>query len=168
MDSKVREFIVQSAMIVNEKELEKVKAVTFEHIESLFAVKGAEYSKEVNRLENFLKGARSRGKTPEGMLLDMMYKHWLSIEKFIEELLEGIRHDPVQWFEKTDDIITYMILLKAIVKKRYEIEQFIDKKSEEQYGEGPAEKAFKEEDTDDVLKPRHTEPRIGTVYKKDE
>jgi hypothetical protein len=159
MDAKVKEFIVQSALIVDEKMLAKIKDLTFEHINSLLESKGEEYSQKVNRLENFLDGAAMDKETPEETLYGMVKKHWLSIMKFIREIPTGKRHDILQWIEKTDDIITYMILLKAMAIKRQEIEYAIDKKTKEQYGEGPAEKAFK-----DVLKKPHTEPRIGTVY----
>jgi hypothetical protein len=132
MDAKVKEFVVQSTMSVDEQRLEEIKENTFMHITSLLATKGAEYSKKVNRLENFLAGAAMDKTTPEKALYDMLKKHWLSIQKFVNEVGEGVRHDPVKWAEKTDDIITYCILLKALVIQRYEIERVIDKKANEQ------------------------------------
>jgi hypothetical protein len=125
MDPRVKEFVVQIALSADEKFIQEIKDITFRHIESLLATKGAEYSRKVNRLENFLAGASMDRTTPEKALYDMMKKHWLSIQKFTNELADGIRHDSVQWAEKTDDMITYLILLRAMVVKRQELETAI-------------------------------------------
>jgi hypothetical protein len=127
MDQGVKEFIVQRALSADDEFLEKVKMDTFVHIDNLLASKGEEYSTLVNRLENFLAGARMDKTTPEQALYDMMKKHW-----FVWEVITGKRHKSVTWSEKTDDIITYMILLKAMVIKRQEIESIINKREEEQ------------------------------------
>lgn len=132
MDREVKEFIVQRALSADEKFIEQIKDITFKHIDSLLSVKGEEYSQKVNRLENFLDGAAMDKETPEEALYGMVKKHWLSIKKFVREVPLGKRYDPVKWVEKTDDIITYMILLKVIVLKRYEVEDIIERKETEQ------------------------------------
>jgi hypothetical protein len=135
MDHGVKEFIVQRAMSADDKFLEEIKNNTFAHINDLLATKGEEYSLLTNRLENFLAGASMDRTTPEQALYDMMKKHWLSVQKFVWEVITGKRHSSVTWSEKTDDIITYCILLKAMVIKREEIEETIDKQTKVQADE---------------------------------
>ena len=132
MDREVKEFIVQRALSADEQFIEDVKESTFLHIDSLLATKGDEYSQKVNRLENFLDGAAMDKQTPEEALWGMLKKHILSIKKFIREVSTGKRYDPVKWAEKTDDIITYMILLKVMNIKRFEVETLISRKETEE------------------------------------
>ena len=121
-----KEFIVQQILRCNTGYLDGIKEMTFEHINELLATKGEEYSSTTNRFENFLEGARVEDKQPEYVLWYMMLKHWLSIAKFKRELNSNKRRPFAMWCEKIDDIITYLILLKAMVAKRAEAEDAVD------------------------------------------
>jgi len=118
-----RELITQHLLRASGFYIEGIKEMTFEHVGSLLGTKGAEYSSDVNRFENFLEGAKEDNITPEEQLRRMMKKHTLSVKKFIKEVETGKRRPVAQWDEKIDDIITYMILLKAITCKRAEVEE---------------------------------------------
>jgi hypothetical protein len=100
--------------------------MTFTHISELLATKGEEYSSNTNRFENFLDGARDEDTMPEYVLWFMMLKHWLSLKKFRRELNTDKRRPMAMWCEKIDDIITYLILLKAMVAKRIDAEEAVD------------------------------------------
>lgn len=125
------EYIVRQTMKANVEFITHVKDVTFKHISGLLDRKGNEYSNDENRFENFLEGADVENTTPEKVLWFFVLKHFLSIKKFIRETETPQRRPLSQWTEKIDDIITYMILLKAIVAKRQEIETEIRNKESE-------------------------------------
>lgn len=121
-----KEFIVRETLSADTKYIEKVKQDTFDHIDVLMKTKGAEYSTEVNRFENFIDTGRMEKETPEKALWGMMIKHWVSVRKFVRELITPQRRSYRTWCEKIDDIITYLILLKAMIRRRTHIEQVID------------------------------------------
>ena len=120
-----KEFIVQKVMSADTPFINSIKHITFSEVERLLERKGDEYSTQENRLENFLLAARSENITPEQALWNFMLKHVLSLKKFINEVDEGKRQDPMTWVEKTNDITTYLVLLRAMVYKRSEIEQAV-------------------------------------------
>ena len=124
MDTK--EFIVRQALSADTKFIEHTKQATFDHIDNLLATKGEEYSSNVNRFENFLVTSRMEDETPEESLWGMMIKHYVSLRKFVFELVTPKRRSPAKWDEKIDDMITYLILLKAMIRRRTQIEQVID------------------------------------------
>lgn len=121
-----KEFIVQQVLRCNTSYLDGIKEMTFTHINELLATKGEEYSSNTNRFENFLDGAREEDTQPEYVLWFMMLKHWLSLKKFRRELKTSIRRPLVMWSEKIDDMITYLILLKAMVAKRADAEEAVN------------------------------------------
>lgn len=125
-----KEFIVRETLSVDTKYLEGVKQRTFDHIDNLLDTKGGEYSSNTNRFENFLDAGRSENMQPERALWYMMLKHYISIRKFVMELVTPQRRSLEKWNEKIDDMITYLILLKAMIRRRTEIEQVVDAKKE--------------------------------------
>ncbi len=124
-----KEFIVTQTLSADTKYIEKVKQNTFDHIDKLLSTKGSEYSSKTNRFENFLDAGRCENIPPEHALWYMMLKHWISIHKFVFELVTPTRRSLEKWNEKIDDIITYLILLKAMIRRRTHIEQVIDAKA---------------------------------------
>jgi len=123
-----KEFIVTQTMSADTNYIGTVKQNTFDHIDKLLNTKGAEYSSKTNRFENFLDAGRAENMPPEHALWYMMLKHWISIHKFVFELVTPTRRSLEKWSEKIDDIITYLILLKAMIRRRTHIEQVVDAK----------------------------------------
>ena len=121
-----KEFIVTQTISADTEYIQTVKQNTFDHIDSLLATKGSEYSGKTNRFENFLDAGRSDNIQPERALWGMMLKHYISIRKFVFELVTDQRRSVDKWSEKIDDMITYLILLKAMIRRRTHIEQVID------------------------------------------
>ena len=121
-----KEFIVRETLSANTEYIETVKQTTFDHIDRLLATKGGEYSSKTNRFENFLDAGRSENMQPERALWYMMLKHYISIRKFVMELVTDKRRSVDKWAEKIDDMITYLILLKAMIRRRTHIEQVVD------------------------------------------
>lgn len=121
-----KEFIVRQTLSADTKYIETVKQNTFDSIDRLFRTKGAEYSSDTNRFENFLDAGRSENIPPEKALWYMMLKHYISIRKFVMELATDRRRSLDKWSEKIDDMITYLILLKAMIRRRTHIEQVVE------------------------------------------
>jgi hypothetical protein len=121
-----KEFIVTQSLSADTKYIEMVKQNTFDNIDKLLGTKGAEYSSKTNRFENFIDAGRSEDMQPERALWYMMLKHYISIHKFVMELVTDKRRSLAKWVEKIDDMITYLILLKAMIRRRTHIEQVVD------------------------------------------
>jgi hypothetical protein len=121
-----KEYVVRETMSADTKYIEFVKRTTFEHIDKLLATKGGEYSSKNNRFENFNDAGRTENMPPEKALWYMMLKHFISVRKFVMELVTPQRRSLDKWSEKIDDIITYLILLKAMIRRRTHIEQVVD------------------------------------------
>jgi hypothetical protein len=128
MDTK--EFIVRQTLKADSEFIEHTKQTTFDNIDRLLNTKGEEYSSDVNRFENFLEAANMDSTTPERALWNFMLKHVVSLKKFVFELVTPKRRSQAKWTEKIDDIITYLILLKAMIRRRTQIEQAIDVRRE--------------------------------------
>jgi len=86
-----KEFIIRQTLSANTAYIKDVKEFTFAHIDELLNTKGAEYSNETNRFENFLDAGRMENIPPEHALWFMMLKHWVSIHKFVFELVTPTR-----------------------------------------------------------------------------
>jgi len=121
-----KEFIVQQTMSADTDYIQGVKAHTYADIDKLLDTKGSEYSSKTNRFENFLDAGRSENMQPERALWYMMLKHYISIHKFVMELVTPQRRSLAKWDEKINDMITYLILLKAMIRRRTHIEQVVD------------------------------------------
>lgn len=121
-----KEFVVRETLSADTKYIEHVKQTTFDHIDSLLGSKGAEYSSDTNRFENFLDAGRTENMPPEHALWYMMLKHFISIRKFVMALAGPQRWSIDKWSEKIDDAITYLILLKAMIRRRTHIEEVVD------------------------------------------
>ncbi len=121
-----KEFVVRETIKANTPDLKWTMDTSFNRVSNLLSTKGEEYSTENNRFENFLDGANSEGLPPERVLWFMMLKHWLSIKKFVREISGTKRRAGDVWDEKIGDMITYLIILRTMIRKRTEIEDTID------------------------------------------
>lgn len=79
------------------------------------APKGEEYSRCGDRLHNFKVAAALQGTTPERALWGMAVKHIVSIQDIIDDP-NAVREET--FYEKTQDLINYIILLTAMVRER--------------------------------------------------
>jgi hypothetical protein len=91
----------------------------FKMLRDLLAVKGGEYSPDIDRLYSFKAAARLQDKTPIQALGGMLSKHTVSIYDMIAEN----SHDLAKYDEKINDSIAYLLLLKALVVEELEYEK---------------------------------------------
>lgn len=92
---------------------------TIQQIETLAAVKGAEYAAEGDRLDNFRRNGKDAGVSMEVCWRIYAGKHWDSITTYIRDIATGkdrIRSEPIQG--RADDLIVYLILFKAMCRER--------------------------------------------------
>lgn len=85
---------------------------------ALLLAKGNEYASPDSRFHNFVQGAALMRCTPERALLGYMAKHLVSIVDMIDALDQGVAGELDAWDEKIGDVIVYLHLLEAMVKKR--------------------------------------------------
>lgn len=101
-------------------ELDKMIDQIFLDIRKTLTKKGAEYSPYLDRLKNLKDTGTFLEVPPERALLGFVAKHIIALKDFIIELTLGFFRSEDQWDEKIDDIICYLILLKALLKERRE------------------------------------------------
>lgn len=104
---------------MNQEDFKVMVDSTIERLRQTLIVKGEEYMRNNDRLSNFKQAAGiRRGETPEGALLGMLTKHWVSIADFIDDLKEN-KIAPIElWREKLGDNIIYSFLLEACIIER--------------------------------------------------
>jgi hypothetical protein len=115
------QFLVGETM--NQEEFQKVVEGTIEEIKQTLIIKGKEYTTNKDRLKNFKDAGRFMDLEPEVALLGFVAKHIIALKDFIWQLngFEGDDSKTVtreQWLEKSGDIISYMILLRGLLKER--------------------------------------------------
>lgn len=89
---------------------------TFENVHHLRDTKGGEYAGDVDALANFRRNAITLHLAMEQVWAVYAAKHWDSIMQYIQDISTGkdrIRTEPPEG--RIDDLITYLILLKAIL-----------------------------------------------------
>jgi len=94
-------------------------AKTFESIQELSDRKGHEYSGEDDALSNFKRNATAIKLLPEQVWHVYFAKHYDSICTYIAELnqpTQRVLTEPIEG--RIDDAITYLLLLKGLVKDR--------------------------------------------------
>lgn len=92
---------------------------TVEAIQQLSEQKGGEYAGDVDRLANFRRNADNLGLLMEQIWAVYAGKHWDAIQQYVKDLGEGKtrpRMEPIQG--RMDDLIVYLILMKAITEER--------------------------------------------------
>ena len=90
---------------------------TIENIKTLENVKGGEYAGDKDRLHNFRHNAEDCGTRMELIWRIYAGKHWDALSNYIRDLLsnkERPRSEPIEG--RIDDLIVYLILLKAIIQ----------------------------------------------------
>lgn len=92
---------------------------TIETITKLSALKGGEYAGDHDRLANFRRNAARLGVPMETIWAVYAAKHWDAVQQFVMDLNLGRdreRMEPITG--RVDDLIVYLILLKAILDER--------------------------------------------------
>lgn len=89
------------------------------HICTKMCNKSAEYSKDGNKLHNFLEAGKEDNITPEEALRGMDLKHRVSIRDMLDDLNRGVDHTKALWLEKICDHCNYQFLLLALLYERY-------------------------------------------------
>ena len=102
---------------MNRKEFNRTTARTLADVYNRLGFKGSEYADNEEVFRNFKNAGRMRGETPLKALDGMLTKHLVSYHDMIDgrlELTQGLID------EKIGDILTYMILAKALMEEEIE------------------------------------------------
>lgn len=101
----------------------KLLDATIEEIKKLGALKGGEYAGDVDRLANFRRNADAAGTTMELVWRIYASKHWDAIMQWERDIRDGKtreRAEPISG--RVDDMLVYLILLKAMIDEREDAE----------------------------------------------
>ena len=102
--------------MTNEK-FQEIVETQIEITRATFIEKAEEYARG-DRLSNFKRIAALRDITPEDALLGLISKHIVAIYDFTKDIDNDLIQPIERWDEKINDVINYMILLKALVQER--------------------------------------------------
>lgn len=92
---------------------------TVTSIRLLAEAKGGEYAGDTDRLANFRRNASVLGLLPEQVWAVYAGKHWDAIQQWIRDLSQGKERPRLESLAgRADDLIVYLILLKAMIEVR--------------------------------------------------
>jgi hypothetical protein len=94
---------------------------TYTQMMDLARTKGSEYAHGADRLDNFRRAAKEFDIPMELVWRIYASKHWDSITTYIRDLVKGTdrqRSEPISG--RIDDLLVYLLLLKAMVEERGE------------------------------------------------
>ena len=103
---------------MNANDFEKLVVARLEHCKKVLTEKGEEYSRNGNRLWNFMSAARKRDCTPEQALMGMKAKHDVSIDDIVDMVAGGRLPSKETLAEKIGDSINYLLLLEGLIEER--------------------------------------------------
>lgn len=98
---------------------EKLLSQTVEQIKQLAKLKGAEYSGDLDRLDNFRRNGQDVGLPMETIWRVYAGKHWDALTTYIRDLQAGRvreRSEPIA--SRVDDLLVYLLLFKAMLEER--------------------------------------------------
>lgn len=90
--------------------------ITLKEIQNLLLVKGKEYSRNNDPFHNFNEGSKITGKNPYEVLDGFFLKHYISYRDMLDDISRKKIIDPAKVDEKFNDMITYLLLQKAMIK----------------------------------------------------
>lgn len=94
---------------------------TLRAVRDLNHQKGGEYAGDDDALANFRRNAQALGLSPEAIWGVYAAKHWDSIMQYIKDLASGRTRPRMESLAgRADDLITYLILFKALLQAREE------------------------------------------------
>jgi hypothetical protein len=92
---------------------------TFAEIKKLSALKGGEYAGDGDRLANFRRNGTDQDLPMETIWRVYAAKHWDAIGQYCKDRLKGKDRERLESITgRADDLITYLILFKAMVDER--------------------------------------------------
>jgi hypothetical protein len=103
-------------MIYTHERYTKLLDETFSEIKKLSELKGGEYAGDGDRLANFRRNGTDQDLPMETVWRIYAAKHWDAIGQYIKDRRTGkdrVRLESIRG--RIDDLITYLILLKAMV-----------------------------------------------------
>lgn len=86
-------------------------------------VKSVEYSRDGDKLSNFVRAGAAQGTTPQQALRGMQIKHIVSLQDFVNDRACGRIHPLDLWKEKVTDDMAYDALLLAQEVEAQELEE---------------------------------------------
>lgn len=98
------------------EQLENLIDETVKKIHLLTSLKGGEYSGDIDRLANFRRNAENLELTMEDVWAIYAAKHWDAINQYVKDVrtkTSRLRLESIS--SRADDLIVYLILLKAII-----------------------------------------------------
>jgi hypothetical protein len=94
---------------------------TFDQVQRLSDIKGAEYSGDTDRLLNFRRNAQDLDLTMEQIWRVYAAKHWDAIGQYVRDQAKGVERRRLEGLDgRCDDLITYLLLFKAMLVERAE------------------------------------------------
>lgn len=99
----------------------KMVKETFDEVEKLSELKGAEYSGDVDRLKNFRRNGTDLDLPMEVIWRVYAAKHWDAVGQYIRDLHSNktrVRLEPISG--RVTDLIVYLLLFKAMLYERGE------------------------------------------------
>lgn len=101
------------------KEYDRIVNETFAKVIELGIKKGGEYAGDVDRLANFRKGGEDLDLPMATIWQVYAKKHWDAITQWIKDDRKGTARERMEPIEgRVDDMITYLLLFKAILADR--------------------------------------------------
>lgn len=96
------------------QEFKKLVRARQKHTVDTLLLKGAEYSRDNDRLHNFTRAAAMNDQTPAQALWGMASKHLISIKDMVDDTADDIYPTEDQIEEKIGDVINYFHLLEGV------------------------------------------------------
>ena len=96
---------------------------TVAEIQKLSKLKGGEYAGDDDRLANFRRNAANLGVNMDTVWSVYAAKHWDALMQYIKDINTGTVRDRLEPIAgRVDDLLVYLILYKAILDDRGEVE----------------------------------------------
>jgi len=95
---------------------------TFDNVKHLSRTKGGEYAGDNDRLANFRRNGAALGLEMETIWSVYAAKHWDAIQQYVRDRQSNtprVTAEPIDG--RVDDLITYLILFKAMVDERRQV-----------------------------------------------
>lgn len=103
---------------MNNENFESYVLAIFDRLKETLLIKGAEYSRNNDRLHNFNVGAKITNESRERVLDGMLLKHYISYRDMLDDLDKGVLPSKKYVEEKFGDILIYFMLQEISFKER--------------------------------------------------
>lgn len=103
---------------MNAEQFNQIAENRIEHCRKTLLFKGAEYSRDGDRMHNFRTAAVIDNETPERALWGMLKKHIVSVRDMVADVDQGKLLAAALIDEKITDWINYGLLLEGLLQER--------------------------------------------------